>query len=380
MSSPIDELLSLPPFGVAPDVKSAALLAAVHEAMAFHCGHCAPFARWCTKQGFDPGIPISDLAAVPFLPVGIFKRLLLSSVPQSEIVRVLTSSATSSQVPSRIPLDQVTRNRQMRTLASILSSLLGVERRAFIVLDAPPDAAANGDQELSARVAGMRGYLMAAAQKEYVLVRDGDHWTLDVDKFRAVVDRWKAEGKRLCLLGYTYVLHQGVVRPLVERGIRIELPESTVVLHFGGWKRLQDQAVDKASLGAGLAQVFGLPPSSVRDVYGFTEQLGVIYPDDADGLKRVPTYAEVLVRNPRTLEIVPDGQTGLLEFICPLAHSYPGIAILLDDLGRVVTRQAGADGMTGAAIEVTGRARRAEPRGCGDTLPEGVYAGGSIAP
>ncbi len=59
--------------------------------------------------------------------------------PESQVVRVLASSGTSSQVPSRIPLDQTTRNRQMKALGAILSHRLGSQRRPFLILDAPPE-------------------------------------------------------------------------------------------------------------------------------------------------------------------------------------------------------------------------------------------------
>jgi hypothetical protein len=367
MASATDDLLNLPPFGLAPEAKAAALLPAVREALLHHYEHCGPFARWCAHERFDPREELSDLASVPFLPVNVFKRLALCSVPQSEVVRTVSSSATSSQVPSRVPLDAVTRNRQMRALAAILAHRLGGRRRPFLVLDTPPDAQ-TADRELSARVAGMRGYLLAATESQYVLRREGAGLALDRDKLLATLQRWKAEGQAFCLLGYTNVLYQDVLRPLAEQGIRIELPDSAFVLHFGGWKRLREQAVDKAALAALAQEVFGIARQSLCDIYGFTEQLGVVYPDGPDGLKRAPTCAEVIVRDPRTLEPAADGQTGLLEFICPLPHSYPGVAVLLDDLGRIVGRDAGPGGMTGTAFEVLGRAERAEIRGCGDTL------------
>ena len=304
-----------------------------------------------SAPGLRSSNPIHSLADVPWLPVGIFKRLYLSSVPESQVVRVLASSGTSSQVPSRIPLDQTTRNRQMKALGAILSHRLGGQRRPFLILDAPPEKiASQADRQLSARVAGMRGYLMAATEQEYALRRDGDRLLLDRDKVLAAVRRWAAEGKPFCLLGYTYVLYEYVVRPLREQGIRIELPPSTFVVHFGGWKNLQQQAVTKPVLTDHTAEVFGLATGSIVDIYGFTEQLGVIYPDDSQGVKRTPTYAEVLVRDPRTLEIVPDGAVGLLEFVCPLPHSYPGVAVLLDDMGRIVARDPGGDGWQGTGF------------------------------
>jgi len=374
MNSPIDDLLALPPFGVAAEAKAAAFSAAVGQAMTHHNEHCPMFHAWCEKQGFTPEKPIENPADLPFLPVGIFKRLSLCSVPQEQVVRVVTSSATSSQVPSRIVLDQITRNRQMRALSSIMTGILGGRRRPFVILDAPPAPSTQGGQELSARAAGMRGYLMAATMKHYALDSAAGAPVLNVDRLLHTVEQLKNAGGPFGFLGYTYMLYQSVVRPLHERGVCLQLPENVFVLHFGGWKKLQDQAVDRATLNGHTAEVFGIPTQNIRDIYGFTEQLGVIYPDRGDGVREVPTYAEVIVRDPHTLQPVADGETGLLEFICPLPHGYPGVAILVDDIGRIVSRHMGPDGTTRRGFEVIGRAKRAEPRGCGDTLPSKIYA------
>ena len=156
-------------------------------------------------------------------------------------------------------------------------------------------------------------------------------------------------------------------------GRSLALPPGSMVLHLGGWKRLERQAVGRAQLNAEVAQVFKMAEPCIRDVYGFTEQLGVIYPDDGSGVRLAPVYSEVIVRDPVTLEPLPEGVPGLLEFITPLPHSYPGIALLLDDMGRIVSREAGDGGRYGTRFEVLGRARGAEIRGCGDTLPEQVY-------
>jgi hypothetical protein len=175
------------------------------------------------------------------------------------------------------------------------------------------------------------------------------------------------------VIGYTYMLYQYVVAPLARAGRQLPLPAGSMVLHFGGWKRLERQAVDRVRLNAEVARVFAMDEPCIRDVYGFTEQLGVIYPDDGNGVRLAPVYAEVIVRDPVTLDPVPDGMPGLLEFITPLPHSYPGIALLLDDMGRIVSRDREVGGLYGTRFEVIGRARGAEVRGCGDTLPEQVY-------
>ena len=73
--------MSLPPYGLPPKAKRAALLAAVREQIAHHAQYCPPYARWLQNEGRDPHAPIEDLADVPFLPVGIFKRYSFPAWP-----------------------------------------------------------------------------------------------------------------------------------------------------------------------------------------------------------------------------------------------------------------------------------------------------------
>jgi len=367
----IDALLRQPPYAARLGEHRGLLQAAVREAIQHHYANCPLFARWYRKQGLNPNAEIEDLTRVPFLPVSLFKRLSLESVPEQEVVRVLKSSATSSQTPSRVVLDRITRDRQMRTLAALMSAMMGSRRRPFVILDTP--AAQGADMELSARVAGLRGYLMMASETHYALeARDG-HLFLNSDELEDLLSQLRRHQIPVCLIGYTYMLYQYVVTPLVRAGRRLQLPTGSMVLHFGGWKRLERQAVDRSRLNAEVEQVFAMDKPRIYDVYGFTEQLGVIYPDDGNGVRKVPVYSEVIVRDPVTLESLPDGMPGLLEFVTPLPHSYPGVALLLDDIGRIVSRNSEQGGRYGTSFEVLGRARGTEIRGCGDTLPEQIY-------
>src|SRR5207245_2350582 len=58
-----------------------------------HYEKCAYYRNILTALNVDPAAP-ADLVDLPFLPVGLFKRLALVSVPPSEIHRTLTSSGT----------------------------------------------------------------------------------------------------------------------------------------------------------------------------------------------------------------------------------------------------------------------------------------------
>ena len=63
--------------------------------------------------------------------------------------------------------------------------------------------------------------------------------------------------------------------------------------------------------------------------------MGLNYPDCECGYKHTPLYSELIVRNPVTREGVKDGEEGVLEFISPVPHSYPGNVVLTDDMGVV---------------------------------------------
>ncbi|WP_431065198.1 hypothetical protein [Methylotuvimicrobium sp.] len=371
-----DALITCHPFVTPQDQKNRIFFPAVFEALSSHYDRCNPYRRWCDKKRFDPKSDHYSLTDIPFLPVNIFKRLVLQSSDEGSILKVLKSSATTSQTPSQVSLDRVTRDRQMRVLATSLKYLIGERRRPFIVLDAKPSSEQKISAELSARIAGLRGYLMAASRIYYVL-KYNEHGIpeLDIKALIEAINELNVNNESFCLLGYTFVLYQHVLKTLASAGTVFSLPESASLIHFGGWKKLENLKVGKSKLNQTATEVLGLQRDKIYDIYGFTEQLGVIYPDDPEGIKRAPVYAEVLVRDPVSLEVVPDGKIGLLEFISPLPHSYPGIAVLTDDMGRILTRQPSSNGWCGTGFEIIGRAKNAEIRGCGDTLPDRVYQG-----
>jgi acyl-protein synthetase LuxE len=64
------------------------------------------------------------------------------------------------------------------------------------------------------------------------------------------------------------------------------------VLHSGGWKRLQDQAIEKALFNDQLVRVFGCSPDRIIDFYGMVESVGVIFPDCSEGNKHAPVFGD----------------------------------------------------------------------------------------
>lgn len=366
--SAIDALLAQPPFAAEPQGKLELLLPAVQEALEHHYDHCAPFRTFCDKRGFAPSRGVTDLTEIPYLPVAFFKEMALTTTDGSGPTRTLRSSATTSATPSQIVVDAVTARRQQRAVASVLGSYLGPERVPFVVFDAEPAAPGPAQASLTARGAAIRGFLLAARAAEYVMVEEaGGGLRLDAERLGQALARFE-RGERICLFGFTAPLYLATFQAR-EEGRCWSLPQATI-LHIGGWKKLQQRAVTKTAFAALMREAFGVPPGRVIDVYGFTEQIGMIYPDCEQGVKHTPVFAEVIVRDPRTLQPVGDGREGLLEFICPIPHSYPGVSVLTDDLGTILSRDRCGCGRRGTSFVILGRAPAAEPRGCADLMPE----------
>ena len=96
------------------------------------------------------------------------------------------------------------------------------------------------------------------------------------------------------------------------------------------------------------------------------ENVGVVYPDCEQGNKHVPTFAEVIVRDPLTLEPVEAGQRGLVQVCSVLPTSFPGFLLLTEDMAEVIGHDGCPCGRRGTHFRFAGRAPKAEVRGCGN--------------
>jgi hypothetical protein len=156
-----------------------------------------------------------------------------------------------------------------------------------------------------------------------------------------------------------------LVQPLRRQGITLEMPRVRI-LHSGGWKRLEQQAVTRDVFIRDVASVFGCTEDRIIDFYGMVENVGVIYPDCALGNKHAPNFAEVIVRDPLTLTPVKAGERGLIQVCSVLPTSFPGFLLLTEDMAEVISYEGCSCGRSGTSFRFAGRAPRAEVRGCGN--------------
>lgn len=361
------KLQQMPVYSSDFEARQEAFLAAMNEAYHFHFKHCDAFSKFCKNRALHQEACFSDVSELPFLPVQAFKlfgRDLLKTDVNDEKTFLISSSATSG-VPSSISVTRDLAKRQAFSMAKILQSFIGVGRRPFIMFDVEPTHNISGS--VGARFGASVGYSSLSSNAIFVLDEDENgQLHLNEEKFaQAIQDAGKSKRPPI-VFGFTFVLYDFLKSN--NTAFKKSVFTDANVLHIGGWKKLEDRSISKAVFNEMMADVIGVKPSNVIDVYGFTEQMGLNYPSKGLEPKLTSVFADVLVRDISTLEVLPDGEEGLLQFVSPLPNSYPGISVLTDDLGVISSAWGEVDGRFGKTFEITGRAKNAEVRGCGDVM------------
>lgn len=339
---------------------------AVMQELCYHYDNNVLYRKFCDNKSFNPHAFNGGLDEIPPVSVSVFKELgrELASVPVENIKLTLQSSATSG-VPSSIPVDKETAKRQAKVMIRVVQEFIGRERKPFLVMDVDPTAGFR--HLLGARFAAVSGYLNFASKVGYFLKVDGrNQYYFDTEGIRSYLSQIPVD-QPCVVFGFTYILYSEVIRPNLDKNISFRLPEGSKVIHIGGWKKLESEKISKGAFNEAASRLFGIDPTDVIDIYGFTEQMGLNYPDCPCGCKHASAYADVLVRDITTKEILPSGKEGMLEFVTPIPHSYPGNAVLTDDLGVLVEGEC-PYGRSGKRFLVKGRLKKAEVRGCGDIL------------
>ena len=359
------QLLSMPPYEQSAEADKL-YMQALQEELQFHYDHNESYWQFCNRKGFDPHMPLTDMAQIPPVAVSVFKELgfSLASVSKEDIRLRLQSSATSG-TPSTIVIDKETSRRQAKAMVKVMQEVIGRERKPFLVMDIDPRSEFKA--LLGARFAAITGYLNFASKAAYFLKANEKKVSyFDVDAMQEYLQTLPVE-QPVVVFGFTYILYSQVLKALQASNVKLHLPKGSKIIHIGGWKKLESEKVEKSLFNKQLSDVFGIEPTDVVDIYGFTEQMGLNYPDCPCGCKHTSNYVRVLVRDPQTHKVLPAGKEGMLEFISPVPHSYPGNAVLTDDLGYIIDEPCPC-GRGGIRFVVTGRLKKAEIRGCGDIL------------
>ena len=194
-----------------------------------------------------------------------------------------------------------------------LGHVLGTQRLPMLVLDSK--TVLKKSDALSARAAGILGMMTFGAAPVFVL-----HEDLSLD--RAALEHFLSRHGKTQFLAYGFT---SLVWSSLRECRGYDLSQG-ILLHSGGWKALADVAVTTAVFRAQISAATGLAKNLQFLRHGRTDRLVLL--EGQDGLLYGPPFADVIVRDPLTLEEVSVGTPGVLQTLSALPTSYPGHSVL----------------------------------------------------
>jgi phenylacetate-coenzyme A ligase PaaK-like adenylate-forming protein len=349
-----DNLLQQDVYGLSQADKEALLLPIFNLLHRHHIRHCEAYHNLAEANHWSQDFAkIEDLR---YVAVRLFKHLQLMSISTKDIFKTLQSSGTTGQTPARIYLDKDTSSRQSKVLVKILQESIGKQRLPMLIIDSP---AILKDKAFSARAAGIQGLAFFGRDHSYALDENMQpNWPV-IEAFAA-----KYQDQAVLLFGFTFMVWQHFIEALEKCGTKLSLNKG-ILLHSGGWKKLEAQKVDNKEFKKRCERATGI--KQVSNFYGMAEQVGSVFVECEQGHLHTPLFADVIVRDPYTLAPCSEGQRGLLQVMSALPTSYPGFSLLTEDLGEIIGTDDCPCGKKGKYFAIHGRLPKTEVRGCSDT-------------
>jgi phenylacetate-coenzyme A ligase PaaK-like adenylate-forming protein len=364
-----DEFLKSEPYSMDHGEKHRELTEILKQLTIEHIDKCPEYKQILSINGIKDHEDVEKISSyedIPFLPVRMFKEYELKSIADEDVVKKMTSSGTTGQSVSRIYLDRETSASQQKVMTRIVSDFIGKKRLPMIILDTR--AILKDRNAFSARGAGILGFSMFGRDRIYAL---DEEMNLDLRGLREFLK--KHEGEDIFLFGFTFMIWQHFYQRMLELDIS-ERPDLSrgVLIHGGGWKKLQSEAVSPEAFKDALHSVCGISRNRIYDYYGMVEQTGTIYMECEYGHLHTSNFSDVIIRDPEDWSVQPIGEKGIVEVVSSLPKSYPGHVLLTEDEGYIEGEDDCPCGRKGKYFRIIGRIKNAEIRGCSDTYADKI--------
>jgi phenylacetate-coenzyme A ligase PaaK-like adenylate-forming protein len=299
------------------------------------------------------------IADIPYITSGVLKNYHFTSSAKHQPALTVSSSGTTGQ-KAQISIDEVS---LMRIVAGILKVYgefgLASEQAANYLFAGYSPSAANG--------AGTAGTDMVVSLLTpqlgsfYVLDLNADGSTVFLkDQAVQQLRQFVQQGAPVRMLGFLHYVCE-IVKAYHQQYGMLNLPPDSYILSGGGWKEFARHYGEDFNLYAYLAQFSNIQASSIRDSYSLVEH-PVLYVACEKNHLHVSALAHVLIRDVKTMAVLPHGQTGLVQLFTPILQSYPSASLLTTDLASL--EQHCECGRVGDYLKIEGRGGSKKPMTC----------------
>ena len=348
------KLFSTEPFSISQKIKENWYFKDQKKLSLYHYKQCIEYKKISDKIFIDlrKSKSLSDL---PFVHANIFKQFNLKSTKNINLSKTLTSSGTSNSIVSKINLDRKTSLLQSRALSHIFSNILKNKRPTIFFIDSPD--VLRGTDSVSARGSAIKGFSQLARESVFLLDKN---FNLKIDKLiKFLKDKPDEE---FIIFGFTSFVWSFLIKKIIK--MKINIPKNKgILIHGGGWKKMQDQAIDRKLFNRKILEIVGI--KTVHNYYGMVEQTGSVFLECEHGYFHSSIFSEIFIRD-NNLKLSSIKKRGLIQVLSLLPLSYPGHNILTEDIGKIEGIDNCKCGRKGKYFSIEGRVPGTEIRGCSD--------------
>ena len=360
----IEDFYSFSPYELDKEKKKQLILDELKMLTARHRDACEQYANFLKTVNYQED-RVKNIEDIPFLPVRLFKELELRSISQDKIFKVMTSSGTTGQKVSKIYLDKETAMMQQKVMVKILGEFFGKKRLPMLIIDS--SEVIRNRKKFSARGAAIIGLQVIAKDMIFALDENMEIQQKVIEDFLN-----KYGDKPFIVFGFTFMVWNHLYIFLKEKEIKIDLSMG-YLMTGGGWKHLSDISVSQKEFKETMTDYFGI--TKFLDHYGMVEQTGCIYAECEYGHLHASIYSDIITRRAEDFSPCRINEPGIVSVVSVLPHSYPGHALLTEDWGVVLGEDDCPCGRKGKYIQILGRLKQAELRGCSDTYADKCQRG-----
>ena len=343
------------PYSIEKNYFKKIYLKAIINLTKYHFNNCKIYKKLFNTLNFkiDNKTTIQE---IPFIPTRLFKYYDLISIKKNKVIKTLISSGTSSQGYSKIYLDKVNSENQVKALKNLISSILGNLRLPMLIIDKNPKY--YNRNQFNAKTAAILGFSIFGKNHFYILDKNGN---IDYKGLKKFFEVYKNE--KIFIFGFTSNIYKILLEKLSLKKFDFNFSNS-VLLHGGGWKKLEKYKISNLDFKKKLNKKFKI--EKVYNYYGTIEQAGSIFLECENcGGFRTSRYSDILIRD-KNFKVLPKFKKGIIQIFSILPTSYPGHSLLTEDEGLIIHDKDCTKNFEGKCFLIKGRLAQAELRGCSD--------------
>ena len=295
-----------------------------------------------------------DIEFLPFISTKLFKEFDLKSIPDEKIFKILNSSGTSDNKPSRIFLDKENAKSQTKVLNELVSKVIGNKRIPMLIIDEKKNI--QNPKKFDAKTAAILGFSIFGTNHSYLIENN----KINYKNLNNFLDKYW--DKSFLIFGFTSYIFENLLENLNIKKINKSFSNG-ILIHGGGWKKLENKKISNQIFKKKLKNQLNL--KKVINYYGLIEQTGSIFFEcEKCGTFSPSQYSDILIRD-KNFNVLKNNQKGFIQLMSLLPKSYPGHNIITEDIGEIIENDCNLC-KNKKKFLVHGRAEKSEIRGCSD--------------